>query len=88
MIFKLLKLYIKEVFTKPKIDKKTIKVAIIIAFLIGTIFIPTIMAYVILCHLLNNVFIIIAITLIIGCISLRGTIRTIDKLDDILEDIL
>ena len=88
MILKLLKMYIKEVFTKPKIDKKTIKVAKIVAFLIGTIFVPTLMAYIILCYLLNNVFIIITITLIIACISLRGTCRTIDKLDNILDDIL
>lgn len=86
MILKVLKIYIKEVFSMPKVDKRTIKVMTLIILLIGTVFVPPILVYVALYHLLNNVFLIFATTLIVALISCRGAIRTIDKLEDDIFD--
>lgn len=86
MLLKLLKLYIKEVFSMPKVDKRTIKAVILIMFFIGAIFVPPILVYVVLYNLLDNVFLIFAITLIVALISCRGAFRTIEKLEDDILD--
>ena len=82
LILKILKTYIKEVFSIPKINKRVIKAIAIIMLFIGTTFAPAMITCTVLCHLTNNPFLIFVISLMVALISCRGTIRTIDKLED------
>ena len=86
LILKILKTYIKEVFSIPKINKRIIKAIAIIMLFIGTTFAPAMIACTVLCHLTNNPFLIFVISLMVALISCRGTIRTIDKLEDDIFD--
>ena len=88
IILKILKTYIKEVFSIPKIriNTKFIKAIALMMFFIGMAIVPPMLACIVLCNLLNNAILIFILTLIVAFMCCKGTIRTIDKLEDDILD--